>query len=751
MPKYNTYDNAGNLIPKTDLIGVSRYPYTEDTFFVTTPDQLLADPVNEQTSATSVVLTNPMDNVQAWNFTAPGQSLTFPVTNVANSIPVGSTVWVINDSTTIAYDVKLSDGTTVISGLQPDVAAIMKLENNNTANGNWAISLSGTLGQQQANQVAISGGNIDGTAIGNTTPSSGKFTTLQASTPLPIASGGTNANNATNALSNLGGQPLSANLTSIAGISNVALGLVCQVSANTFSAGNLTGDITTSGLTATLPNIVTAGTNPKITYNAKGQVTGGAPLVAGDIPNIAESQVTNLVSDLAARQLITQTVLAKTTSFAMSLSDNGKVYDCNGSFTITFQPVSSAGSGFNGIANNTGTGIVILGSADNINGTNTYYLMPGQSVRYLCDGTTWWIQTSTDETSQLLQIYGPTITTYTLRASEYKWTVWFQGTNAVAVTIPSHANLGLPQGYKIKLRNGTTKNINIAVQGTDTLQGIANFPPNTTVELTLLSTPSANNIWAADYFVPAPSVTAITGAYTLKLADFFAGYATTSTGGSYNITLPQTSTEIIPAGIPIIIKNINSGAVTFVIQGSDTINGNVSLPSGCVATITKRIAGSPNTWDIYVTPIAIPSAFQALLSSPQPSGTGDGTENTVPFDTVSWDLNNEYNNSTNIFTAKESGIFTFGAAVLITNIVPQNTGVSIYLVTSSQSYLLYQSGNAPGLGVNSQCCGSVTAQMSAGDTAYITVEVDGNITTNIGLYGDPTYQTGFWGNLEQQL
>jgi len=42
----------------------------------------------------------------------------------------------------------------------------------------------------------------------------------------------------------------------------------------------LTGDVTSvaGSLTTTLPNIVTAGTNPLITYNAKGQVTAGAPL-----------------------------------------------------------------------------------------------------------------------------------------------------------------------------------------------------------------------------------------------------------------------------------------------------------------------------------------------------------------------------------------------------------------------------------------------------------------------------------------
>ena len=43
---------------------------------------------------------------------------------------------------------------------------------------------------------------------------------------------------------------------------------------------------------------VTAGTYPKVTVNAQGRVTTGAGLAAADVPNIAESQVTSLATDL---------------------------------------------------------------------------------------------------------------------------------------------------------------------------------------------------------------------------------------------------------------------------------------------------------------------------------------------------------------------------------------------------------------------------------------------------------------------
>jgi hypothetical protein len=67
----------------------------------------------------------------------------------------------------------------------------------------------------------------------------------------------------------------------------------------------LTGDISASGpgsASATLASVASPGTSTKVTYNAKGLVTSGTALSAGDIPAIAESGVTSLVSDLAGKQ-----------------------------------------------------------------------------------------------------------------------------------------------------------------------------------------------------------------------------------------------------------------------------------------------------------------------------------------------------------------------------------------------------------------------------------------------------------------
>lgn len=79
----------------------------------------------------------------------------------------------------------------------------------------------------------------------------------------------------------------------------VALGASTGVSTVT-----ATSPVTSSG--GSTPNIAlsttgTAGTYTKVTTDTFGRVSSGTTLSAGDIPNIAESQVTNLTTDLAAK------------------------------------------------------------------------------------------------------------------------------------------------------------------------------------------------------------------------------------------------------------------------------------------------------------------------------------------------------------------------------------------------------------------------------------------------------------------
>src|ERR1044071_2368012 len=87
----------------------------------------------------------------------------------------------------------------------------------------------------------------------------------------------------------------------------------------------LNGSQITSGTLpdARLANTGTAGTYTKVNTDAKGRVTSGTTLSAGDVPAIAESGVTGLVSDLAGKQAGPLTGDVTTSGAAATLKNTG--------------------------------------------------------------------------------------------------------------------------------------------------------------------------------------------------------------------------------------------------------------------------------------------------------------------------------------------------------------------------------------------------------------------------------------------
>jgi hypothetical protein len=74
----------------------------------------------------------------------------------------------------------------------------------NTANAAFdKANTIGTLGTQNANTILVTGGTLNNVAIGSITPNTGAFTTLTATTPIALSSGGTGANTAPAAQANL--------------------------------------------------------------------------------------------------------------------------------------------------------------------------------------------------------------------------------------------------------------------------------------------------------------------------------------------------------------------------------------------------------------------------------------------------------------------------------------------------------------------------------------------------------------------
>ena len=130
----------------------------------------------------------------------------------------------------------------------------------------------GSLGTQESNNVSITGGAIDNTPIGAATPSSGHFTSVQLNSPLAVLYGGTAANTASGARTNLGVTATGADTT------------------YAYRANNLS-DLASASTARTNLGLGTAATHAATDFDASG---------AAAAAQAASLQISSNLSDLAS-------------------------------------------------------------------------------------------------------------------------------------------------------------------------------------------------------------------------------------------------------------------------------------------------------------------------------------------------------------------------------------------------------------------------------------------------------------------
>jgi hypothetical protein len=224
------------------------------------------------------------------NITAPAQSKTYMVINATGSTQsivlrgVGPTTgitivagercvaaWNGSDFVKVANQNGIGNFTT-LNATTVDATNI-EVTNLKAKDGTAAGSIADstgvvTLASTVLTTTDINGGTIDSTAIGGASPAAGAFTTLTASTPVGVASGGSGAATLTGVLK---GNGTSAFTAATAGTDYVAPGTATTFTAlQTFAGTSSNADMKTSNILETATVSATAATGT-INYDATTQ------------------------------------------------------------------------------------------------------------------------------------------------------------------------------------------------------------------------------------------------------------------------------------------------------------------------------------------------------------------------------------------------------------------------------------------------------------------------------------------------
>lgn len=141
---------------------------------------------------------------------------------------------------------------------------------------------------------------------------------------------------------------------------------------------------------------------------------------------------------------------------------------------------------------------------------------------------------------------------------------------------------------------------------------------------------------------------------------------------------------------------------------------------------------------------AASSAFLAYNSATDANVTGDGTTFDVEFDSERFDVGSSFASS--VFTAPATGYYAFSTTVGLTGLVVGNV-IDFRLVTTARSYSLFY-GTAAALAAPGDLnlnCTVAAADMTAGDTAKITVTVSGGAKV-VDVFGTNGQNTHFCGH-----
>jgi hypothetical protein len=194
----------------------------------------------------------------------------------------------------------------------------------------------------------------------------------------------------------------------------------------------------------------------------------------------------------------------------------------------------------------------------------------------------------------------------------------------------------------------------------------------------------------------------------------FSGGSSSAISVSVNATLTLTLCDV---------SSTNTNAITG--AGTIVISGIAFSGSSSVINTTTQNANFMNLgkWKSQNQP-----AFLAILPTQVSNVTGDGTVFTLGTTTALTKIFDQANNfATGTFTAPVTGRYMLTCAVAVGGVVAGLVNVTVSMVTSNRTYLIY-TANAANVANNFgsiQITGSVLADLDAADTYTVTLSVTG--------------------------
>jgi hypothetical protein len=182
--------------------------------------------------------------------------------------------------------------------------------------------------------------------------------------------------------------------------------------------------------------------------------------------------------------------------------------------------------------------------------------------------------------------------------------------------------------------------------------------------------------------------------------------------GATNVTLPTSGTLATTAQVPSTPISIANGGTNATSMGTST--GIVKYDGTSLVTSSTAKIDSSNRYTNTSQP-----AFLAYLTTSVNDVTGDATVYQIIFDTESFDIGNNFNLSTSVFTAPVTGIYHFDFGVLLGG----GTVMSLVFLRITTTALTFQRSISTNGGTTGSASGTQTilCQMSANDTATFSV------------------------------